>query len=390
MVQPIENAKTVSQARNYGTSILAEGIRGMYTGELVLFGNPSIKPHDVIYIYDDYTRMYGPIEVKAVTHVMSAESGFISIVEPHAYVDVLSQGMGPASIIKEIFDIAMLALIIFPPAGLIGAEAKVAAQGAKLVGREALESAVANAFVKGKAWGNQVVQFMSNKYTGVAQAFEATSRAALEKDTLSYLARTIYHKETLTTVEKSLMNNKVLTEINNARSLRDATIPQVTKISQASHGEVAEALKRALNVKGGTAQEAQIDFMVAKSGVKTAVSEGSAAITKGAKNAVVSKETWAAITGISFMNMVKTLAIGAPIVYYQMFAGMDDTSYACPLRITPLSLEGQPFHAGLDGITHRSGIWEHMAGEWRRFRGSLDTVSSALEEFYTNVTGSSL
>jgi hypothetical protein len=113
-------------------------------------------------------------------------------------------------------------------------------------------------------------------------------------------------------------------------------------------------------------------------------------LMNSAKSILSGKDMWASITGISFMNMVKTLAVAAPIAYYQMFAGMDDPAYACPLRITPLSLGGQPFYAGLDGITHRSGIWQHMMGQWRKFHGSVNTIGSAFEEFYSSITGDNL
>jgi hypothetical protein len=380
---PVENAKTVKQARNYATSILAEGVRNMYGGRLVLLGNPEIKPYDVIYIHDDYTKMYGPIEVKSVTHVMSAENGFVSIIEPHAYLDILSQGMGPASLIKEVFDVAMLALLVVPGIGQAGALAKGGQAGASILSKQAVNKAAAQAFKKGKTLGNQLYKFVGSKYKSIAKTFDVATKEAVSSRTLKFMA------------DKKIDNAKykIITEINKARSLKDASIPQISKLTEANGMEVNAALKNIMRAKPGSSLEAEIDWMIAKGNFAATAGVTGGMVANGSKGAakvLINKESWAALTKVSFLNMMKTLAVGGPIAYYQMFAGIDDPNYACPLRITPLSLMGKPFHAGLDGITHRGGIWENMAGEWRRLSGSVNTVAGALEEFYSSITGMNL
>lgn len=384
ITMPVENAKTVSQARNYATSILAEGVRNMYGGRLTILGNPEIKPYDVVYIHDDYTRMYGPIEVKSVTHVMSAESGFVTIIEPHAYVDVLSQEIGPASAIKEIFDIAMIAMVIWPGFGMAGNAAKTAAAGGiRAFTKKAALEAGAKAFSKSKTLGNQLFKYLGKRYSSMTKAFEVATREATSTRAVKLLT------------DKKVVNGeaRLLAEINRVRAASTSNIPQITKIKQADLGEMNSALKTILGATQGSPAALEVDTITALGGAVGAAkvaSTGAAKAGKGALGLIVDKETWATITGISFVNMMKTLAVGAPIAYYQMFAGMDDPTYACPLRITPLSLVGQPFQAGLDGITHRWGIWEHVAGEWRRFSGSVNTVAGALEEFYSSIAGLNL
>ena len=74
------------QARNYGMSALRDNLRDMYKGSLLVMGDPSVKPHDFMYIQDDVVQMNGPAFVKAVTHHFSHETGFVTSIEPDAYV----------------------------------------------------------------------------------------------------------------------------------------------------------------------------------------------------------------------------------------------------------------------------------------------------------------
>jgi hypothetical protein len=71
----------------YLTSILAEEMRNMYRGQLVLTGNSEIEPHDIIMIFDPTRHMQGAVEVAKVNHIFNQEMGFITIVEPHLIVE---------------------------------------------------------------------------------------------------------------------------------------------------------------------------------------------------------------------------------------------------------------------------------------------------------------
>ena len=60
---------------------LADGLRRMYDGELILKGSPSIEPHDIIHMFDDVSRMTGPVTVDAVYHSFT-QNGFNTLVKP--------------------------------------------------------------------------------------------------------------------------------------------------------------------------------------------------------------------------------------------------------------------------------------------------------------------
>lgn len=68
-----------------GYGHLAEAMRPMYRGDLVLKGRPEIKPHDVVFIMDIHNKMWGPIEVERVTHTFSYDAGFTTTIIPHLY-----------------------------------------------------------------------------------------------------------------------------------------------------------------------------------------------------------------------------------------------------------------------------------------------------------------
>lgn len=79
------NAETQVDRYRAGYGALAEAMRPMYRGELIIRGNDQIKPHDVVFIYDVYNKMWGPIEVERVVHSYSQEFGYTTTITPHLY-----------------------------------------------------------------------------------------------------------------------------------------------------------------------------------------------------------------------------------------------------------------------------------------------------------------
>lgn len=75
-----------AMATRYGIGSLIYGMKEMYGGEISILGDPSIKPWDVCFLFDDQNKMSGPVEVKSVTHLFSFESGYITEIVPNAIV----------------------------------------------------------------------------------------------------------------------------------------------------------------------------------------------------------------------------------------------------------------------------------------------------------------
>jgi murein DD-endopeptidase MepM/ murein hydrolase activator NlpD len=76
------NCQGEEMAKSYALSLLQKGVWYTYSGELVILGNPNIKPYDICYIFDEYSDMRGPIQVRRIAHYFSHETGFISVITP--------------------------------------------------------------------------------------------------------------------------------------------------------------------------------------------------------------------------------------------------------------------------------------------------------------------
>lgn len=80
------NCKGFGGAIRYGMGELVNSAKDMYGGSILLVGRPEIKPNHVCVIADDYLNMHGLVEVEAVTHIFSHESGFVTEITPNAFV----------------------------------------------------------------------------------------------------------------------------------------------------------------------------------------------------------------------------------------------------------------------------------------------------------------
>lgn len=77
-----------TMAEFYALGALKQTLRDIYKGEIVIIGNPSIKPYDICYVFDEYTDMVGPVEVEQVIHYFSQETGFITEITPDICVTI--------------------------------------------------------------------------------------------------------------------------------------------------------------------------------------------------------------------------------------------------------------------------------------------------------------
>ena len=83
-----QNCESDLAARSYALGNLILCTKEAYDGELIMLGDPSIKPHDTIVISDSYNRMHGPIEVREVIHNFDREAGFTTTVVPDLVVHI--------------------------------------------------------------------------------------------------------------------------------------------------------------------------------------------------------------------------------------------------------------------------------------------------------------
>ena len=67
---------------------LKHSMMDMYTGDIVMLGDPSVKPHDRAFIFDEYESITGQVLVKEVVMSMSIENGFTTTISPDCIVTV--------------------------------------------------------------------------------------------------------------------------------------------------------------------------------------------------------------------------------------------------------------------------------------------------------------
>lgn len=84
----IQGSPDELSARRVALAHLKESIKDIYGGELLVIGNPDIRPHDIVYLSDVYERMYGLFEVEQVVHHFTSDLGFITAITPNALVTV--------------------------------------------------------------------------------------------------------------------------------------------------------------------------------------------------------------------------------------------------------------------------------------------------------------
>lgn len=65
---------------------LKDYVKEMYNGYLTVLGDPSVKPYDQIIFQDTHNGMSGPMEVREVTQIMNAQTGFITMINPDCIV----------------------------------------------------------------------------------------------------------------------------------------------------------------------------------------------------------------------------------------------------------------------------------------------------------------
>jgi len=79
---PAYNCRSEFYAKRFASKFFIDSLNKMYSGKVITIGDPTIKPHDIIFLSDDKTNMYGFFEVREVLHIIDAEMGFITVITP--------------------------------------------------------------------------------------------------------------------------------------------------------------------------------------------------------------------------------------------------------------------------------------------------------------------
>jgi hypothetical protein len=84
----LNNSDDGTEASRFARAELAKSLKGIYAGEIMVLGDASIRPFDLLYLSDSYERIYGLCEVQQVVHHFTPETGFVTAITPAAIVTV--------------------------------------------------------------------------------------------------------------------------------------------------------------------------------------------------------------------------------------------------------------------------------------------------------------
>lgn len=96
------NGGVEDMPERYAQALLAKELEGVYRGKLTILGRAGIKPHDVCIIRDTYNEIHGPIGVAKVVHILSPSGGWITEITPKMMVfPANSSGMFQLSMVMK-------------------------------------------------------------------------------------------------------------------------------------------------------------------------------------------------------------------------------------------------------------------------------------------------
>lgn len=105
--QGVENAESIA------VSSLVDSFSKMYYDEIILLGNPGIKPYDQIFIDDAYGEMYGLARVNNVVHSFGGDTGFTTSVTPGLLAYSKTEDSGSANIYRSIVHLMDMATALY-------------------------------------------------------------------------------------------------------------------------------------------------------------------------------------------------------------------------------------------------------------------------------------
>ena len=76
-----------SMAWRYGISELKRQAEMMYSGRIVIIGNPYMKAGDYAYLNDSFRGLTGIIKIRECSHIFTEKDGYLTVITPGLYVE---------------------------------------------------------------------------------------------------------------------------------------------------------------------------------------------------------------------------------------------------------------------------------------------------------------
>jgi hypothetical protein len=308
--------KELELPQRYAKAILCKELENIYRGKLTILGREGIKPHDIIILGDNYNRISGPCGVRRVVQTLSPSTGWVTSIYPK-FIAIPDSSAG-AFQMKTILKASRYWL---------GAQAELFYSNME------------------KFRPSEIAD--SDKFTGdLSRAVELAVNGEGMDDELT--------KSDIETGEESALRNSFIGK--GSGSALDLTTDAV--------GVVSNKLQGGSDVIAGKIVNDSIELA---GGVKT---EGTNAF-KAAKNLELGKTIGSTWKGTKVAGKLggKVLLRGASgffggYIVEQLITGIADgfiswMKYRQPISIFPLTKEGKPWLAGLNGYTENTAM-EHL------------------------------
>lgn len=340
------------QANYYAMGVLRDYMKDMYKGQVVIMGDPSIKPYDMCYLNDEMNDMNGSFLVKEVTHHFSFETGFITSVSPDAIVIVddkviLSHATWFASFAKS------------AAAYVIGKKA-AAAVLRRLLGSSAL--------LRGKQatmWTTRALVRLSTYLPGGTENVKKFQGAL--KDYMDILDDEAKIKK-LPTAPSTSTTLSVDRKTLALKNIDEAFV----EIKKDVDNWNAKGIKRVgkLNVKG---------LLYAAENIKDGVKKGKTAVQflKVAGTGLMRSTVIGFIASVALTVVTETIS--------EMWRRKKKSHQA--VMMVPLQYQGREFTAGING--HRGMVVGDDPGKWDKFfmgMGEFSAVGSAMNFMFDDLT----
>lgn len=241
-----------AQAQKYGHSTVRDFMKDMYKGSYIVLGDATVKPYDLCYISDGLHDMQGIHLVKAVHHSMNAQHGFITTIEPDAFVvnfdaELTQVAANAFSAMKNTLipafghGAALMSMVYLP--SIVGKLAKGIATGALTKVRGVASNhptitAMATTLAKGLGSRVQTSAYMMYAKSIGSEPLQAAVRNVKDAKTLAYKANTV---ETMVGLRKA-ETARILTDYDGAS---DAL--KIVKGYKADKGATAKGLRAIIN-----------------------------------------------------------------------------------------------------------------------------------------------
>lgn len=96
-----------SAAIRTATSNILNSWKNTYGGDLVIFGDSSMKPHDYVYLDDLQSTMSGLFKVRETVHSFTMETGFVTSVTPGLIAHTTLQNSGASNVICSMMNLGI-------------------------------------------------------------------------------------------------------------------------------------------------------------------------------------------------------------------------------------------------------------------------------------------